>query len=58
MVTTREVATREPLMVIRSMLPDNHGNSAYRQYKSIVTALAANRRLLEIGAGRRPAFSN
>ena len=54
MVATREVATREPLMVIRSMLPDNHGNSAYRQYKSIVTALAANRRLLEIGAGRRP----
>jgi hypothetical protein len=54
MVTTREVATREPLMFIRSMLPDNHGNLAYRQYKSIVTALVANRRLLEIGAGRRP----
>jgi 2-polyprenyl-3-methyl-5-hydroxy-6-metoxy-1,4-benzoquinol methylase len=48
------VATREPLMVIQGMLPDNHRDSAYRQYKSIVIALAANRRLLEIGAGRRP----
>ena len=36
------------------MLPDNHRDSAYRQYKNIVAALAPNRRLLEIGAGRRP----
>jgi SAM-dependent methyltransferase len=48
------VAAREALMVIRGMLPDNHRDSAYRQYKNIVSALAANRRLLEIGAGRRP----
>jgi SAM-dependent methyltransferase len=48
------VAACEALMVVRDMLPDNHRDSAYRQYKSIVTALAANRRLLEIGAGRRP----
>ena len=42
------------LTVIRGMLPDNHRDSAYRQYKNIVTALAPDRRLLEIGAGRRP----
>jgi SAM-dependent methyltransferase len=48
------VAAREALTVIRGMLPDNHRDSAYRQYKNIVTALATNRRLLEIGAGRRP----
>jgi SAM-dependent methyltransferase len=48
------VAAREALTVIRGMLPDNHRDSAYRQYKNIVTTLAANRRLLEIGAGRRP----
>jgi SAM-dependent methyltransferase len=47
-------AACEALMVVRDMLPNNHRDSAYRQYKSIVTALAANRRLLEIGAGRRP----
>jgi SAM-dependent methyltransferase len=47
-------AACEALMVVRDMLPNNHRESAYRQYKSIVTALAANRRLLEIGAGRRP----
>ena len=46
--------TPEALKVIRDMLPDNHRDSAYRRYKDIVTALAANRRLLEIGAGRRP----
>jgi SAM-dependent methyltransferase len=48
--------TAEPdaLGVIRQMLPDNHRDSAYRRYKDIVTALAAGRRLLEIGAGRRP----
>ena len=48
------LAGREPIGVIRDMLPDSHRDSAYRQYKSIVTALAAGSRLLEIGAGRRP----
>ena len=48
------VAAREALTVIRGMLADNHRDSAYRQYKNVVAALAANRRLLEIGAGRRP----
>ena len=48
------LAGGDALEVIRGMLPDNHRESAYRQYKDIVAALAAGRRLLEIGAGRRP----
>jgi SAM-dependent methyltransferase len=48
------IAGGEALEVIRGMLPDNHRVAAYRQYKDIVTALAADRRMLEIGAGRRP----
>src|SRR5262245_66211837 len=51
------IAGREALAVIRDMLPDNHRDSAYRRYKDIVAALAADRRLLEIGAGRRPLFT-
>jgi hypothetical protein len=51
------VAGPEALRVIRDMLPDSHRDSAYRRYKDIVAALAQNRRLLEIGAGRRPLFT-
>jgi SAM-dependent methyltransferase len=51
------IASGEALAVIRDMLPDNHRDSAYRRYKDIVAALAADRRLLEIGAGRRPLFT-
>jgi SAM-dependent methyltransferase len=51
------VPTTETLAVIAHMLPNTHRDSAYLQYKNIVSTIATNRRLLEIGAGRRPLWT-
>jgi SAM-dependent methyltransferase len=51
-------AISEDLTVVSRMLPNTHRESAYLQYKSIVSALATNRSLLEIGAGRRPLMTS
>jgi SAM-dependent methyltransferase len=52
------VPTTESLAVVARMLPNTHRDSAYLQYKNIVSTLATNRSLLEIGAGRRPLWTS
>lgn len=52
------VPTTETLAVVARMLPNTHRDSAYLQYKNIVSTLATNRSLLEIGAGRRPLWTS
>jgi 2-polyprenyl-3-methyl-5-hydroxy-6-metoxy-1,4-benzoquinol methylase len=50
--------TTETFAVVARMLPNTHRDSAYLQYKNIVSTLSTNRRLLEIGAGRRPLWTS
>jgi SAM-dependent methyltransferase len=51
-------ATLESFAAVESLLPNNHSASAHGQYKNIVKAMATNRSLLEIGAGRRPLLTS
>jgi SAM-dependent methyltransferase len=52
------VHTTEAFAVVARMLPNTHRDSGYLQYKYIVSTLATNRNLLEIGAGRRPLWTS
>lgn len=49
-----DTRSSDAFAVVKSMLPNNHSASAHEKYKCIVKTIAANRSLLEIGAGRRP----
>jgi SAM-dependent methyltransferase len=48
----------EVFAVLTRMLPNTRRESAFIQYKNIVSTLATNRSLLEIGAGRRPLLTS
>lgn len=50
--------TTEAFAVLARVLPNTRRESAFTQYKNIVSTLATNRRLLEIGAGRRPLLTS